>query len=159
MALHLVQLRPRLNKILAAGLLLLQGSAWAAPAPADTKTSDGMVMPISQSTHFSFGKLGIGVLATEVGPYLDEKEVRHDGLHAALAISVEKAPDAYRQVYLAPGDSVEIAGYRIKVEHINTGSRRVEDGEGGGVRGSAVLRLWAPPAEPAKPRRKWWPFW
>jgi len=139
-----------ISKLLAA-LLLLQSVAWAA--------SEGTVLSVSQSTMLHFGKLGIGALSTGVGPYLDEKEVRKHGLHAALSLSVEKNPSAHRQVSLAVGDTAEIAGYRIKIEHINTGSRTDEDGEGGGNRGSAVLRLWAPPAEPAKPRRKWWPFW
>lgn len=141
-----------------AALLLFSSGAWAAPAQDAPKHSDGVVLSVSQSTMLRFGKLGIGALSTGVGPYLDEKEVRRHGLNAALSLSVEKNPSAHRQVSLAVGDTAEIAGYRIKVEHINPGNGGGEEGEGSGKRGSAVLRLWAPPAEPAKPRRKWWPF-
>lgn len=146
------------SKILTAALLLLPSGAWAAPAPDAPKPSDGIVRSVSQSTHITFGKLGIGAMSTGVGPYLDEKEVRRHGLNAGLSLTVERDPSSHRQVSLAVGDTVEIAGYRIKVEHINPGSEGGEEGEGSGKRGSAVLRLWAPPAEPAKPRRKWWPF-
>ncbi|MDO8757617.1 MAG: hypothetical protein Q7J64_06375, partial [Elusimicrobiota bacterium] len=115
-------------------------------APADGKASDGLVLSVMTSTQLNFGKLSIGALATRVSPYLDEKEVRQEGLHARLAISVEKDPDADREVAVVVGQTITVAGYRIKVEHINPGNR-----------GSAVLRLWAPPPEPPKPAKKW-PF-
>lgn len=133
------------NNVLAAGLLLLQAGAWAAPAPAAPKASEGAVLSVMASTQLNFGKLSIGALAMEVGPYLDEKEVRQVGLHAKLAISVEKDPSQYKEADLAVGQTIEVAGYRIKVESIAPGNR-----------GSAALRLWAPP-EPPKPAKKW-PF-
>ncbi len=134
------------SSILAAVLLALATAASAAPAPAAGKASDGLVLSVMSSTQLNFGKLGIGALATGIGPYLDEKEVRQEGLHARLSISVAKDPAAHQEVAVAVGQTIMVAGYRIKVEAINPGDR-----------GSAVLRLWAPPPEPAKPAKKW-PF-
>ncbi len=133
------------SKILTAVLLLLPGGAWAAPVPASPKASEGTVLPVMTSTQLHYGKLFIGVVSTDDGPYLDLKEVRREGLHTRLAIAVEKEPSQYKEVSLAGGQTVEVAGYRIKVESISPGDR-----------GSAALRLWAPP-EPAKPAKKW-PF-
>lgn len=133
------------NNALAAALLLLHAGAWAAPAPAAPKASDGLVMSVMTSTQLNFGRLSIGGLATDDGAYLDEKEVRQVGLHSRLAIAVEKDPSMYREIDLRVGQTVEVAGYRIKVESIAPGGR-----------GSTVLRLWAPP-EPVKPAKKW-PF-
>lgn len=135
-----------------AGLLLsLATASSAAPAPTPTasaagKESDGVVRSVMTSTHISFGKLGIGGLAAEVGAYLDEKEVRREGLHARLAISVAKDPAAYQQVAVVVGQTITVAGYRIKVEAITPGDR-----------GSVSLRLWAPPPEAPKPAKRW-PF-
>lgn len=130
-----------------AALLALATVSFAAPAPAPApaKPADGVVLSVTASTQLNFGKLGIGALATQVGPYLDEKEVRQQGLHARLAISVAKDPDAFQEVSLVVGQSVVVAGYRIRVEAISPGDR-----------GNAVLRLWAPPEAP-KPAKRW-PF-
>lgn len=136
----------RFARPLAALLFLLGTAAHAAPAVPDAKESDGAVRSVMASTHITFGKLGIGALATEIGPYLDEKEIRQHGLHASLSISVAQDPAAHQEVALVVGQTITVGGYRIKVEHINPGNR-----------GSAVLRLWAPPPEPAKPTKKW-PF-
>lgn len=139
------------SSILATLLLALATAASADPspvpaAPADGKASDGIVRSVMTSTQLNFGKLSVGALATRIGPYLDEKEVRQEGLHARLAVSVENAPDGFRELSVVVGQTITVAGYRIKVEAISPGSR-----------GSASLRLWAPPPEPAKPAKKW-PF-
>lgn len=130
---------------LAALFLALATAAFAAPtpAPAPGKASDGTVLSVMASTQLNFGKLGIGALATEIGPYLDAKEVRQVGLHAKLAITVAKDPAAFQEVDVVVGQTIMAAGYRIKVESIAPGDR-----------GSAVLRLWAPPQAP-KSAKKW----
>ena len=146
--------------ILAALLLALATAASAAPAPEPAplpasavpgappaapaaKESDGAVRSVMASTHITFGKLGIGALATDIGPYLDENEVRKDGLHARLSISIAKDPAAHQEVSLVVGQTIMTAGYRIKVEAISPGDR-----------GSVSLRLWAPPQAP-KLSKKW----
>ena len=48
-----------------------------------------------------------------------------------------------QEVSVVVGQTIVVAGYRIKVEQINPGDR-----------GSAVLRLWAPPQAP-KSSKKW----
>lgn len=134
-------------RTLAALLLALATAASAAPAsaPVAGKPSDGIVLSVTASTQLHFGKLGIGALATRVGPYLDEKEVRQEGLHARLAITVAKDPSAFSEVSVREGQTIMVAGYRIRVEAISPGDR-----------GNAVLRLWAPPQAP-KPAKRW-PF-
>lgn len=139
------------SSCLAAPLLAFATAASAAPAPVPAastaaKASDGVVRSVMASTYLSFGKLGIGALATEVGAYLDEKGVRQEGLHARLSISVAKDPAARQEVSVVVGQTITVAGYRIEVEHINPGDR-----------GSAVLRLRAPSPEAARPAKKW-PF-
>lgn len=130
----------------AALLLVLASFASAAPsAPPVAKASEGTVLSVMASTQLHFGKLGIGALSTDHGTYLDEKRVRKEGNYAQLEFTVQGELDKFRQEKVHEGQTLEVAGYRIKVEAIAPGAR-----------GSAVLRLWAPP-EPVKPAKKW-PF-
>lgn len=139
-----------MSRPLVAFILLLQTCSWAAapqkaPAANPPDASEGIVLSIMATTQGNFGKLGIGVMDIDSGPYLDEKRVWRESLYAKLEITVEEDPSQFRQTKVREGQSLEVAGYRIFVEKINPGAR-----------GSIVLRLWSPP-EPAKPAKRW-PF-
>ncbi len=125
--------------------LLLALAAAASAAPSAGKAAEGTVLSVMASTQLHFGKLAIGALSTEFGSFLDEKRVRREGLYAHLEIAVKGDESQFQQVKAREGQTLEVAGYRIFVEKIAPGAR-----------GSAVLRLWAPP-EPVKPAKRW-PF-
>lgn len=137
----------KLGLPVAAALLFLQAGSWAsapekAPSPASTSATEGFILSIMSTTQGNFGKLGIGAGYMGGGPYLDEQNVRRNGLHASLSIAVEGEPSLFQQPDVHEGQTLEAAGYRIFVEKIDPGTR-----------GAIVLRLWAPP-KPAKH----WPF-
>ncbi|MHB8347346.1 MAG: hypothetical protein ACYDHM_09200 [Acidiferrobacterales bacterium] len=94
-------------------------------------------MSIMSSTQGNFGKLSIGAGYLGGGPYLDEKNVRREGLHAGLSITIEGKPSRFQQPDVHEGQTLDVAGYRIFVEKINPGNR-----------GTIVLRLWSPVSRP-----------
>lgn len=129
------------NKIAA---LVLFGALAAAPAAAATAAvpAGGTPLSVALATQGNFGKLSIGLRAVENGPYLDAKEVRREGLHAGLSITVAGDSSAFQQPSVIEGQVLEIAGYRLRVEKINPGAK-----------GSVVFLVWDAP----KPARRW-PF-
>jgi hypothetical protein len=129
-----------LTRCLVAGLLFFQVHAWAepvkAPATGSGKPDEGFIATIMSSTQGNFGKLGIGAGYMGGGPYLDEQNVRRQGLHASLTLSVDGEPSRFQQLDVHEGQRIEVAGFRILVEQINVGTR-----------GTVVLRLWYPPSQ------------
>lgn len=87
--------------------------------------------------------LGAGDMGA--GPFLDEKGVRQDGLHADLSIAVNGKPSKHEEVDVREGQTVEFAGYRVLLEKVLLAGK-----------GTIVFKVWSPP-KPAKPARRW-PF-
>ena len=88
-------------------------------------------MSIMQGTQLNLPELSIGAGYMGSGPYLDEKGVRRDGLHADLSLAVHGQPSQFQQPDVHEGQTLEVAGYRILIEKINPDDER----------GSIVLRI------------------
>ena len=148
----------------AAALAILATSARAAPAPPHTspaspgvsKIERGFEWSLASSTQGNFGPLSIGVGYVGGGDYLDEREVRHSGLHAGLTISVDGKPALYQQPDVHEGQILSVGPYRILIERLLPAAHG---------RGVVVLRIshskparaTAPPPAPAnapRPRRR-----
>ena len=87
-----------------------------------------------EGTQGNFGKLSIGAGYMGGGPYLDEENVRRDGLHASLSITVEGQSSKFQQPDVHEGQILGVAGYRILVEKIVPNAER----------GTIIVRIWAP---------------
>jgi hypothetical protein len=98
-------------------LALAQGAS----VPAATTEGQGMVLSLMSGTQGNFGLLHIGAGYMGGGPFLDEKGVRRDGLHAGLSISVSGAPEQFSQPDVVVGQTIDAAGYRITIVQINPG--------------------------------------
>lgn len=119
------------------GISCVAGAGAGNPsAAASTKTDSGFEWSIEQGTQFNFGKLGIGARSVDGGPYVDEKNVRHDGPHAGIDITVEGDPSKFQQPEVREGQILEVAGYKILIEKIIPGRK-----------GIIILRVWGPPKE------------
>ena len=139
---------PLLRRSLATVIVCLSVGAWAAApekssAATPVSAADGFATSIMSGTQLNIGKLSIGAGYMGGGPYFDEKNVRREGLHASLDITIEDDPSKFQQPDVHEGQIVEVAGYRILVEKIIPGNR-----------GNLVLRLWVPP-KPADPHKNW----
>ena len=117
------------------GIACIAG-AWAGdpPAAASTKADPGFEWSIEEGTQFNFGKLHIGAGYMGGGPYMDEKNVRRNGLHAGIQIAIDDDPSKFRQPDVHEGQILEVAGYKILIETIIPGER-----------GTIVFRVWGPP--------------
>ena len=104
------------------------------PVAASTKTDPGFEWSIEGGTQFNFGKLSIGAGYMGGGPYLDEKDVRRNGLHAGIDITIEGDPSKFQQPDVREGQILEVAGYKILIEKIIPGQK-----------GTIILRVWGPP--------------
>ena len=150
---------PSARRSLTAGLLLFQAASWAqdppalaasaipssapaASAPADADPGGGLPAYIRSTTQGNFGDLHIGVGYVGGGPYLDEKGVRRNGLHASLSIAVDSKPAVFQQPDVHEGQTLLVGDYRIRVD-------KIIDGESG--KGAVVLHFWSPP-KPASPK-------
>lgn len=112
---------------------VLQSAIAGNAAPVHEDANDEFGLPIMQSTQGNFGPLGIGVGYVGGGPYLDENEVRRNGLHASLEISVQDKPSAFQQPDVHEGQTLAAAGYQILIDKI------ISEG-----RGSVIVRVRGP---------------
>jgi hypothetical protein len=122
-----------------AALVFLLATSWAALAAdasstSPAKTNEGFEFSIMEGTQGNFGKLSIGAGYMGGGPYLDEENVRRDGLHASLSITVEGQSSKFQQPDVHEGQILGVAGYRILVEKIVPNAER----------GTIIVRIWAP---------------
>jgi len=108
--------------------------AWAGNPPATAKADDGFEWSIVEGTQFNFGDLSIGAGYMGSGPYLDEKDVRRNGLYASLSFADYGDDSPSRQSDVHEGQILTVAGYRILIEKIVPGQK-----------GIVVLKVWAPP--------------
>lgn len=102
----------------------------AAPSSGSGDGANLNAFSVREGTQLNVGKLGIGVGYVGTGPYLDEKNVRRDGLHASLSIAVEGLPALFQQPDVHEGDTVAVAGYSISIVKLIPGPR-----------GSVVMRV------------------
>lgn len=109
-------------------------AAWAGGAPATAKADDGFEWSVVEGTQFNFGDLSIGAGYMGSGLYLDEKNVRRNGLYASLSFADygDDTPSQQRDVH--EGQTLEFAGYRILIERIVPGQK-----------GLVVFKVWSPP--------------
>ncbi len=114
------------------GILFLQmmaALAQYAPSSGARRSGGEPIISIQGSTQWNMGDLSIGASNVLTGPYLDERNHRHYGLHATLTFAVDGNPAQFRQLDVAEGQMVDAAGRRFMVDKI--------DPEG---QGSVVLR-------------------
>ncbi len=149
-------------RFLATTLFVFQVSSWAhdppalaasaiptstpaASAPADADPGAGLPAYIRSTTQGNFADLHIGVGYVGGGPYLDEKGVRRNGLHASLSISIDATPPVFQQPDVREGQTLLVGSYRIHVD-------KIINGDSG--KGAVVLHLWSPP-KPAASAKGW----
>lgn len=140
------------ERVLAAAAKPETNASAAAPVPRSSSPESedkGFSFSIQSGTQGIDGKLGIGVGYIGDGAYYDERGKRRDGLHASLSIAVEDAPALFSQPDVHEGQSLRIAGYRIRIDRILPASRG---------RGVVVLRVWSPPVKPKSKKKGWLGF-
>jgi len=125
-------------------VICADGAGRAAPvytsgsAPA---LNPGLEMPIQEGTQLNLGKLGVGLAYTGTDPYLDAADVRREGLHARIAVTVYGKRPLYDEPDVREGESVSLGGYRILIEKIFPGAPR----------GSVIVRVWHDQAAGPRP--------
>lgn len=119
------------GRLLIAALVSFALPLAAANPAGPAKPDAGFEWSIVEGTQFNFGDLSIGAGYMGSGPYLDEKNVRRNGLYASLSFAFYGDDSPSRQSDVHEGQILTVAGYRILIEKIIPGRK-----------GTVVLRVW-----------------